>query len=688
MIRKIRAFFAAFASQIVSVLVSACVICPLACAQPWSITNTRKILTLTGASTLPGVALSPAGEVYTIASAGGTSSIAKLDSAGNPLYTVTLAGADNVGIIFDAASSVYASGTATTAFKTTSGAYRSTAPGDNAAFACKINPATGAIQYCTYLDATGNGFAAVDGSGSVAMVFGPDSVAAPVTTGALSAGKNIYVEKLNPTGTALVYAASFGGSAVDDPQAAAIDTTGALFITGRTFSTDFPTTQNAAVRGGASSAGAATQTSFTVRLNPSGSAFLYSTLGNTGEQGLAIALDPSGNAQALEQDANNNLFLRRYKPDGSGILFEAPINVASSSSIGEIPQLATDTTGVTTVTGLNSNIAFPTYQAVQTCQFTSAGSPNGFLVRIDSSGRLLESTWLQPPGLVWSAGLSITTTSGFELVWRATDPSQGASELDLVTLASQTAGPGNLACIGSAASLEGAPVSPGEIVSLFGSGIGPTTPESARFGSNQRFPTFVSNTQVTFDGVPAPLLYVSSTQINAVAPFGLATNGTTQVCVSYEGTMTNCLAAPVSAAAPGVFLNPATPGYAAAVNQNGTLNSKANPLPAGSIITLFATGLGPLTPAPPDGSLIPLPLPAQNLKVQVEVPNPNQHSPEPYFTTLPYAGPAPLEIAGLSQLNVQIPGFMLEYSGPLVVWVTLPDGANVKSPPFYIWIGP
>ncbi|MGB6942047.1 MAG: hypothetical protein WBE37_06615, partial [Bryobacteraceae bacterium] len=70
----------------------------------------------------------------------------------------------------------------------------------------------------------------------------------------------------------------------------------------------------------------------------------------------------------------------------------------------------------------------------------------------------------------------------------------------------------------------------------------------------------------------------------------------------------------------------------------------------------------------------------------VQVPNPDQNSPEPYFTTVQYAGPAPLEIAGLSQINVQIPDFMLEYSGPLMVWVTLPDGATVISNPVYIWI--
>lgn len=542
----------------------------------------------------------------------------------------------------------------------------------------------GAVRYCTFLDATGDGLVAVDGSGSAAVAFGTSS--GPSTSGALSLGKNIFVEKLNPTGTALLYAANFGGSSADYPEGAVADAAGSLLITGMTYSPDFATTPNAAVTSNPS--GPANFTSFTVRLNSSGSAFLYSTLGNPGEQGLAIALDPSGDAQVLEQAAGNDLSLRRYEGDGSGILFETPLHVANSPAVGEVPTMAIDSTGVTTVVGVTNSVAFPAYQAVQTCQFTvTRGYPNGFLIRVDGSGDLLQSTWLQGTGPAVFTLLSVSPSMAFELVWSITDLSQGANELDLLTLAPQpTAAPVNLACIGNSATLIGAPLAPGEIVSLFGSGIGPITPVLAQLGSNGRFPISISNTQVTFDGVAAALLYVSSSQINAITPFGLAPNATTHICVRYEGTVTNCIAAGVSAAAPGVFLNPATPNYAAAVNQDGTVNSQQNPVHAGSIIALFATGLGHVTPAPADGSVIQLPLPTQDLKVQVQVPNPDQHSPEPYFTIVQYAGPAPLEIAGLSQINVQIPGFMLEYSGPLIVRVTLSDGTTVTSNAVYIWI--
>ena len=181
----------------------ACVIAQLAFAQPWGISNTQKLLT-SGASPTPTAALSPSGEVYLVISGPGqTNSISKLDSAGKTLYTSILAGTYEAGITFDSAANVYVAGTATTSgFSTTAGAYRSTAPGDHAAFVCKLSPANGAIQYCTYLDTTGDGFVAVDGFGAAAVVFGFIS-SGPSTSGALSLGKNIYVEKLNPTSRSL-----------------------------------------------------------------------------------------------------------------------------------------------------------------------------------------------------------------------------------------------------------------------------------------------------------------------------------------------------------------------------------------------------------------------------------------------------------------------------------------------------
>jgi uncharacterized protein (TIGR03437 family) len=306
---------------------------------------------------------------------------------------------------------------------------------------------------------------------------------------------------------------------------------------------------------------------------------------------------------------------------------------------------------------------------------------NGFLIRIDASGNLLESTWLNWNSAARPSGFSVTTSSASALFVIQ-------SEVDVVTLAPQTTpSTVNLACIGNSATLTGGLLAPGEIVSLFGSGIGPPVPGVAQFNSTSgRFPTSVANTRVTFDGVAAPLLYVSNTQINAIAPFGLTPGNTSQVCVTYEGTTKNCIAATVAAASPGIFQNPSALGYAVALNQNGTLNTSANPAHGGDIITMFATGLGELSSQPADGSLVQLPLPAQSMNIQVQAPDPNGAGRQIIFATVEYAGPAPLEVAGLSQLNVQLPTYMGAFNGPLIIWVTLPDGTVVQSPPIRIFV--
>src|SRR6185437_746413 len=134
-----------------------------------------------------------------------------------------------------------------------------------------------------------------------------------------------------------------------------------------------------------------------------------------------------------------------------------------------------------------------------------------------------------------------------------------------------------------------------------------------------RFPLTLGATSVTFDGVAAPLLYVSGTQINTVIPF-TAKNYTTHVCVTWSSNPPSCMDAPLVFAAPALFTIPQVSQYlpyAAAVNQDGTINSQSNPAPRGSIISLFATGLGALSSMPADGETVSLPLLTQGLKVMV-----------------------------------------------------------------------
>jgi uncharacterized protein (TIGR03437 family) len=618
------------------------------------------------------------------------------------VYTVALPGAFSVSAFLDAAGNPYISGRAVAAgFYTTPGAYRTTPPAHGPSFICKLRAADGTPVYCTYLDIGGTGFNSVDSAGNVSIVAGI-AARGQASPGSLQQGSNnVYAAKLNVTGTALIYAATFGGSGLEAPQDATMDAAGNLFITGRTSSIDFPTTRNAAVSVFPASAGA---TSFTVGLNTNGTAFLYSTFGAANESAWHVAVDSASEAQVLGTDANNNLFVRRYGADGTGIVFQSFLQVSTIQTLNSIPQMAMDSGGAATIIGSTNSIAFPGVQPVASCGLTmpTVGLPGEiFLVRVDNTGKVIESSFLPAFGGVsdnsllgippqWT--LTVTPSSGQELI-------AGLGALNLVTLAPQTSPASlQLTCIGNAATFTGGALAPGEIVSLYGTGIGPANPAIAQLGADQSFPTSVSGTQVTVNGTSAPLLYVSGTQINAVLPFALSLNSgmpnsTNRICVIYAGSPTNCMDTGSQAAAPAIFLelasvSPTTGlGFAAAVNQDGTVNSQQNPALVGSVVSLFVNGLGPETNAPPDGSLTPVPLPVQNLMVVVQGPTTGTLYPETAYPEVLYAGPAPLEIAGLGQINFQVSNA----SGPtypVTLMMMLPDGTPVMSSTASIWISP
>ena len=154
------------------------------------------------------------------------------------------------------------------------------------------------------------------------------------------------------------------------------------------------------------------------------------------------------------------------------------------------------------------------------------------------------------------------------------------------------------------------------MVSLFGNGLGPQQGIQTQATLQSPFPTQAGNVEVTFDGKPAPLTWVQDAQINAVAPWSLIPGQTTQVCVSYQNVKTNCLTVPVAQTSPGVFTIDGV--HAAALNQDGTINSADHPAPVGSIISVLATGLGPIDPAQGDGTLVGFPLPTNTAQVAVQ----------------------------------------------------------------------
>ncbi|MDP3000834.1 MAG: hypothetical protein Q8N47_25345 [Bryobacterales bacterium] len=200
----------------------------------------------------------------------------------------------------------------------------------------------------------------------------------------------------------------------------------------------------------------------------------------------------------------------------------------------------------------------------------------------------------------------------------------------------------------NAASNQGAPVAPGEIVSIYGFRIGPATPSTLRLASNGRVDTTLAETRVLFDGVPAPLLMVSAGQANVAVPYAVSGRSSASVQIEYKGVSSAAISVPVTASAPALFTADASgQGQGAILNEDYSPNSPSNPARKGSVVMLFATGEGATNPAGVDGRVASAPLPAPLLPVAVGINNAGAE--------LIYAGAAPGMVAGLMQINVRVP---------------------------------
>ncbi len=148
----------------------------------------------------------------------------------------------------------------------------------------------------------------------------------------------------------------------------------------------------------------------------------------------------------------------------------------------------------------------------------------------------------------------------------------------------------------NAASFIGGGVSPGEIISIFGTNIGPATPvPNTGFDANGSLPINLGDVNVFFGGVLAPLFYVSSGQINVQVPYEVATAGTTAISIQVAGAESDRIGVSVLPGTPGIFQIPGT-AQAIVVNQDGNLNSPQAPAPRGTVVTIYATGQGAVSP--------------------------------------------------------------------------------------------
>jgi uncharacterized protein (TIGR03437 family) len=247
------------------------------------------------------------------------------------------------------------------------------------------------------------------------------------------------------------------------------------------------------------------------------------------------------------------------------------------------------------------------------------------------------------------------------------------SATNTLTVPIQLNGPGDpsatpppiLAALTNAGSFQPFALAPGEIVSLFGTNLG-AAPATFTLDPQGHLPTALNGTQVLIAGQPAPLLYTSAGQINAIVPYEVPAGAATVQVVSSTATSATWQM-PVAPSAPGLFTLDGGLGPAAVVNQDGSINGPSNPAPIGTVIQLYATGGGQTDPASATGSVSPSAAPTV-LPVTVTIGG--------LDAPVQYHGAAPTEVAGLIQINAVIPTGAPADAVPVIITV-----AGRPSPP-------
>jgi hypothetical protein len=338
--------------------------------------------------------------------------VAKLNPTGSALvYSTYLGGGgDDQGhaIAVDSSGSAYITGwTASTDFPTVNPLQPANGGGYDA-FLAKVNPAGSALVYSTYLGGSGYDYGygiAVDGSGNAYATGMTESTNFPTMNPLQPANgatnptlENAFVAKLDSTGSALIYSTYFGGSGGDYGFGIAVDTWGNAYITGYT-GPGFPTMNPLQPAFGGGTYGT---DAFVTKLNPTGSALVYSTYlgGSEDDVGWGIAVDSSGNAyvtgytQSTDfptvnplQPANgggySDAFVAELNSTGSALVYSTYLG-GTSEDIGW--GIAVDSSGSAYVTGITVSTDFPTMNPLQPAN--AGGGADAFVARIASGPAL------------------------------------------------------------------------------------------------------------------------------------------------------------------------------------------------------------------------------------------------------------------------------------------------------------
>ncbi len=339
--------------------------------------------------------------------------VVKLDPAGTTLVYATFLGGGHEDwgqdIAVDAAGRAYVTGeTSSSDFPTTPGAFDTSYNGGDLfpldVFVVKLDPAGSTLVYATFLGGSsgdGGSAIAVDAAGSAYVTGETGSSNFPTTPGAFDTSYNggwydAFVVKLNPTGSALAYATFLGGSRDDFSAGIAVDAAGSAYVTGNTYSSDFPATPGAFDTSFNGDRDIYDRDAYVAKLNPAGSALAYATFlgGRRPDVGLAIAVDAAGSAYVTGWTDSSNFpvtpgvfdtrynggddgFVVKLNPTGSALAYATFLGGSDADWANAI---AVDGAGRACVTGVTYSGDFPTTPGAFDTSFN--GSDDAFVVKL------------------------------------------------------------------------------------------------------------------------------------------------------------------------------------------------------------------------------------------------------------------------------------------------------------------